>query len=178
MNQSFQRDEIWGAIQPTQLLDVAERAILREAGKRASQRDALMKFLVARGDEHTLQTYGRLGAVLRASDVRIFTGWSKRRLQKAKSENRLIAFRLPGQSNDLFPFIQFEPSENKAHVRAWVSNLLLYTGNGTHALHFLTVRRKSLEGKSYAEKLAETANNPTLVSQMLSQAARIGNPAA
>jgi hypothetical protein len=44
-------------------------------------------------------------------------------------------------------------------------------------LRFLTAKRKSLNGKSYAYKLAATANNPVLVSQMLSQASRIGAPA-
>jgi len=162
-------------IQPAQVVELAERAIRREASSAAPQRDVLMKFLVARGDKHSLQTYGRIGAVLRASDVRNFTHWSKSGLHKAKSENRLLAFRLPGQSIDLFPVIQFEPSKNRATVRAWVSTLLSHTGNGTYALHFLTVRRKSLRGKSYAEKLAEANHSETLVAKMLSQASRVAS---
>jgi len=163
---------------PAQLIAIAQRAIVRAATKGTFHPETLLHLLEAQGDEHTLRTFGRIGTPLRVQDVRNLTGWSKSGVHKAKSENRLMAFRLPGQSIDLFPLLQFEPSKDGSKVRAWMPELLGSTGNGSAALHFLTARRTSLGGKSYAEKLAETEYEPALVAQMLVQARRIGEPAA
>jgi hypothetical protein len=135
---------------------------------------AILGILVAKGNAHTLRTCDRLGGTFNAADVCARTGWTKRTLNKAKRENRVMSFRLPDSSADLFPKLQFDGGE----VRPWIPELLKYTGNGFAALSFLTARRVSLRGKAYAEKLRDDLFGEKIVTQMLVRAHKFGDPAA
>lgn len=120
------------------------------------------------------RTEKRIGSTLRATEVAELTGVSRSAVQKAKTAGKVFAFRSPGIRHDLFPVLQFKGAE----VREWVEPLLAATGQGSAALHFLTVNRHSLDGRSYAEILRKTPRNSNVITAMLAQAIRIGNPGA
>lgn len=134
--------------------------------------DLLLGALKTQGENEAGAWLGSVEPTLGAQDVMLLTGLSKSGVHKAKEDGRMLAFRLPGQNFDRFPRFQFAGEK----VREWIPALLVHTGNGLAAAHFLAVNRKRLKGHSYLELLREK-DDPVVIAALLSHAESVGDPA-
>jgi hypothetical protein len=155
--------------------DAAVRAVVqyvqRDQHAKASDLRAL---LAMRGGSSVAKGAYRIGAVVSAEGMVKRLGYSsKSGVHKAKVEDRILAFRLPAGTSDLFPTFQAK----KGEVRSWIPRLLAAVGNGFPAVHFLGVPRRSLEGSSYYELLRQE-DDPKLIETMLKRAENIGRDSA
>ena len=104
-----------------------------------------------------------------ASAVRDIFGIPSSTLHRDKDGDRVIAFRVPGATEFLFPAEQFSPGE----VDVWARDLISTVGNGAPALQFLYVKRPSLGGKSFAETL-RGVKTPETIENLRHGIARLG----
>ena len=93
------------------------------------------------------------GEAVSAESVGTILSIGKAAVHKAKDEGRILAYQEPGKRFYLFPVFQFEG----AAVAPWVPELIEIVGNGFAALHFLTVKRKSLKGDSFLVRIQKSA---------------------
>ncbi len=93
------------------------------------------------------------GEAISADAVGTILGIGKAAVHKAKDEGRILAYQEPGKRFYLFPVFQFEG----AAVALWVPELIGLVGHGFAALHFLTVKRKSLKGDCFLQRIQKTA---------------------
>ncbi len=90
-------------------------------------------------------------------------------IKKAMAEGRLLGYQLPGKHACWYPTFQFDGTS----VVPWVPELIELVGNGFAALHFLTVQRKSLKGRSFLQRIQKNSSQSargTAVAEMLSAA--------
>ncbi len=114
----------------------------------------LTEFLANRAASKDANLAQAAGEAISAETVRAIMGITNAGVHKAKDEGRLLAYKEPGKRFFLFPVFQFEGAE----VSPWVPELIGLVGNGFAALHFLTVKRKSLKGSSFLKRLQESAS--------------------
>lgn len=159
-------------VRPSVLIGAAKRAIARQRSKQTAAQ--VMDLLLTQGDELLQKTAERIGLTLRSADVCMMIDLSKSAVHKAKAEDRIFAYRLEGTNHDVFPALQFDGGK----IRDWVAPLLADVGNGTSALVFLTARRATLDGSSYAERLQRTPKDVKVIATMLHTAASYARPSA
>jgi hypothetical protein len=152
------------------LLEVVGDRILKH---QRTQAEEIWRLLTLRGESKAARLASQLGKAVSAQEFCGLLGYSKSGVHKAKTENRLLAFRLPGDTMDLFPLFQVE----KGKVLTWIPLLLGLIGNGLPVVHFLGVHRKSLGGASFSDLLRQ-GNNPKMIESMLKRAENMGNAAA
>lgn len=152
------------------LMTVVGRRLIAEQKATASD---LWRMLSLRGDAKATEIATSIGDSVSAISIGRLLNLKKSAVHKAKDTNRLLAFNLSARVGDHFPVFQIENGK----VRDWVPSLLRLVGNGLPAIHFFTVKRKSLDGASYFDLLRE-GDRPEVIDAMLAQAASIGDPAA
>lgn len=152
------------------ILTVLRRRLLTEQKTTAND---LWRMLSLRGEAKAADIVAQIGDSVSAEGMGSLLGIKKSAVHKAKQENRLLAFSLPARVGDFFPVFQVE----KGELLTWIPPLLKLVGNGLPAVHFLTVQRRSLKGKSYFDLLRD-AESPEVIDAMLEHARGIGDAAS
>jgi len=152
------------------LLAVVRRRLLTEQKTTAND---LWRMLSLRGEAKAAEIVAQIGDAVSAEGIGSLLGIKKSAVHKAKHENRLLAFSLPARVGDFFPVFQVE----KGELRPWIEPLLNFVGNGMPAVHFLTVKRRSLNGSSYFDLLRDD-ESPEVIDAMLEHARGIGDAAS
>lgn len=88
-------------------------------------------------------------------------------LHREKDAGRVIAYRPAADDEFVYPFEQF--SQNGA--QPWAAEIVKAVGNGSAAIHFLYVPRKSLDDESFAEAMRDPRgrNVPALIAKALAK---------
>jgi hypothetical protein len=155
---------------PAELLNAAVRFATRHPA--GFDPGLMLTALQLRGAQESVAWLKKMNSTIGVQEVMVRTGLSKSGVHKAKVEDRMLAFRLQGQSFDHFPLFQFK----EGMVREWIPPLLALTGNGLAAAHFLAVPRRRLQGRAYIDLLHQD-DNASAITGMLRQAESIGDEA-
>jgi hypothetical protein len=91
------------------------------------------------------------GEALSAEAVAQLLGVTDKAIYKSQKEGRILGFQEPGKRSYLFPVFQFDG----AAVAPWVPELIEILGPGFATLHFLTVKRKHLDGACHLDLLSD-----------------------
>jgi hypothetical protein len=148
-----------------QMITLTQERLLEE---KTNDRPALKRFLDLRAASKDGAIAKAAGEALSAEAVAQLLGVTDKAIYKSQKEGRILGYQEPGKRSYLFPFFQFDG----AAVAPWVPELIEILGPGFATLHFLTVKRKHLDGASHLDLLlaAKPDERHVVAQKILSEA--------
>ncbi len=140
---------------------------------RSSDRQGFKRFLDLRAASKDGAIVESAGEVVSVEAAAQLLGVTDKAIYKSQKEGRILGYQEPGKRSYLLPIFQFDG----AAVAPWVPELIEILGPGFAALHFLTVKRKHLDGASHLNLLlAARPDERHIVAQKILSEARSHPP--